>query len=362
MKQLKSKKSIIIGAAAVLVITAAAVSLVNSGIAVESAEVGQGDVTKILKETGSVESKSAVTVTAKSSGEIRGLKVSEGDSVKAGDLLMTSSGTGATLDIKSQQAELAGLQARYSQARELANKNKALYDQGALSYEDYNTSATEAKQLASQIAALKYSIESYSESTGAGGVTAPVDGVLTGVYVKEGESVAAGTPLFEISNLNDVYVKTDYIAEDANFIREGDKVRIYNDDANFSDDNGVVKKVYLKAEDKMSDLGVSQKRVTVEISFGTTETIRLGSDVDVEITVEQKANVLRVPDLAVFEKNRKNHVYAIEGGKAVLREVKTGLEGEDFMEVVSGLSEGETVIVSPGDDISDGIRVKAQKQ
>lgn len=362
MKLLKGKKWIIIGAAAILVIVAAAVSLVNSGIAVESEEVGLGDVVKILKETGSVESKSAVTVTAKSSGEIRGLKVSEGDSVKAGDLLMTSSGTGATLDIKSQQAELAGLQAQYSQARELAEKNKALYDQGALSYEDYNTSATDAKQLASQIAALKYAIESYSESTGAGGVTAPVSGVLTGVYVKEGEFVAAGAPLFEISNLNDIYVKTDFIAEDADLIKEGDKARIYNEDANFSDDNGVVKKVYLKAEDKMSDLGVNQKRVTVEISFGTQQTIRLGSDVDVEITVERKANVLRVPDLAVFEKDRKNQVYVIEGGKAVLREVKTGLEGEDFMEIVSGLSKGDKVIVSPGDEISEGVKVKEPKE
>lgn len=362
MKLLKGKKWIIIGAVAILVIAAAAASAMKSGIAVESASADQGDVTKILKETGTVESKSAVTITAKSSGEIKGLKVSEGDSVKAGDLLMVSSGTGATLDIKSQQAELSGLQAQYSQARELSNKNKALYEQGALSYEAYNTSATAAKQLASQIAALQYSIQSYSESSGAGGVTAPVAGVLTGVYVKEGESVAAGTPLFEISNLNDVYVKTDFIAEDADQIKEGDKARIFNEDANFFDDNGVVKKVYLKAEDKISDLGVNQKRVTVEVSFGTAEPIRLGSDLDVEITVEQKTDVLRVPELAIFEKAKKNYVYVIEGGKAVLREVKTGLEGEDYTEIVSGLDKGDKVIVSPGDDISDSVKVKDQEQ
>jgi len=108
----------------------------------------------------------------------------------------------------------------------------------------------------------------------------------------------------------------------------------------------------------MSELGVNQKRVTVEISLGTTEPIRLGSDVDVEITVEKKKNVLRVPDLAVFEKEKKDCVYVIEGGKAVLREIKTGLEGEDFMEVLSGLAEGDTVILSPNDDITDGIKVK----
>jgi HlyD family secretion protein len=253
------------------------------------------------------------------------------------------------------------LQAQYSQARDLANKNKALYDQGALSYEDYNASNTAAKQLAAQIASLQYSIQSYADSSGAKGVTAPVDGVLTGVFVKEGETVTPGTPLFEISNLNDVYVKTDFIAEDADLIREGDAVRINNEDADFSDENAAVRKIYLKAEDKMSELGVNQKRVTVEIAFGSPKTIRLGSDVDVEVTVDKMENVLRVPDLAVFEKDKKDCVYVIEGGKAVLLEIKTGLEGEDYTEVVSGLNKGDQVIVSPSDNISDGARVKVQK-
>ncbi|MEL7654678.1 MAG: efflux RND transporter periplasmic adaptor subunit [Bacillota bacterium] len=360
MKQKKKGKKWIVIGSAVLVIGVAAVAMMNTGISVESAAVGQGEVTKLLKETGTVESKSTITITAKNSGDIKGLLVEEGDRVKAGDLLMTGDGTSAELDIKSKRAELSGLQTQYNQAKDLANKNKALYEQGALSYDAYNTSNTAAKQLASQIAALQYSIESYAESSGAGEVTAPVEGVLTGVYVKEGESVVAGASLFEISNLNDIYVKTDFIAEDADLIRQGDIVKIYNEDVSFKDENGVVRKVFLKAEDKMSELGVNQKRVTIEISFGAAATIRLGSDVDVEITVEQKDHVLRVPDLAVFEKQGKNCVYIIENGKAVLREIETGLEGEDYMEVLSGLSEGDTVILSPSDDISEGVRVKDQ--
>ena len=360
MKRFKGKKVIVTIGAVILVIAATAATMVNAGIVVESAAVDQGEVTKLLKETGTVESERSITITAKNSEEIKGLLVEEGDHVKVGDLLMTGNGTSAELDIKSQRAELTGLQAQYNQAKDLANKNKALYEQGALSYETYNSSSTAAKQLSSQIAALQYAIESYRESSGAGGVTAPIDGVLTGVYVEEGESVTAEAPLFEISNLNDIYTKTDFIAEDADLIHQGDKVKIYNKDANFIDENGTVRKVFLKAEDKMSELGVNQKRVRVEISFGETETIRLGSDVDVEITVEKKDNVLRVPDLAVFEKNKKDCVYVIEGGKAVIKEIKTGLEGEDYMEVLSGLSAGDLVILSPSDDISDGTRVKKQ--
>ena len=345
----------------VLVIAAYALSAMKAGTAVESAAVDRGTVTKVLEESGTVESRNSVTITAKNSGEVKGLTVEEGDSVKAGEVLMSSDMTSASLDIKSQQAQLSGLQAQYSQARELANKNKALYDQGALSWQEYNASAVAAKALAAQISSLQYSIQSYAESTGAEGVTATMDGVLTGVFVKEGETVAPGAPLFEISDLNKVYVEADFIAEDADLIREGDPVRIYNKDAGFNDEKGAVEKVHLKAEDKLSDLGVNQKRVTVEISFGTSTPMRLGSDVDVAVTADQRENVLRVPNLAIFEQNKKNCVYIIKDGKAVLREVKTGLEGEDFTEVASGLSEGDRVIVSPGDDVSDGVKVKAEK-
>ncbi len=360
MKQFKKGKKWIVVVSAALFIMIAAAIVMNNGMVVKSAVVDQGEVTKLLKETGTVESKSTISITAKNSGEINGLLVEEGDHVKAGDTLMVSDGTSAALDIKSRQAELSGLQAQYKRAKELADKNKALYEQGALSYESYNSSNTAAKQLASQMESLKYSIESYAESTGATGRTAPIDGVITGVYVKEGESVVAGASLFEISNLNDIYVKTDFIAEDADLIREGNLVRIYSEDANFNDEKGTVKKIHLKAEEKMSDLGVNQKRVTVEIAFGTSESARLGSDMEVEITVERKENAIRVPELAVFEKSKKDCVYVIEDGKAVLREIETGLEGEDYMEVISGMLDGETVIISPSEDISDGVRVKKE--
>ncbi len=360
MKLFTKRNLIAAGAVAVAFFVIAASFYMNGGIAVESAAVERGEITKLLKESGTVESYSSIAVVARNSGEVKGVMVEEGDSIEAGDLLMASGGTSTVLDIKSRRAELSGLQAQYSQARELADKNKELYEQGALSYYDYNTSNTAAKQLAAQIASLKFSTESYAEATGAEGVMAPVGGVLTGVYVKEGESVSVGAPLFEISNLEAVYIKADFIAEDADLIEEGNPVRIFNEDAGFNDKNGTVKKVFLKAEEKMSDLGVSQRRVTVEILFGAENGLRLGSNVDVEIAVEKKENVLRVPDMAVFEKNRTNCSYVIEGGKAVLRRLETGLEGEDHIEVVSGLLEGDRVILSPKEDIKDGTRVKEQ--
>lgn len=361
MKQSKTNKKWLLIIAVLLLVAASAAIFLRTEVYVKAVSVDRGEVEKILKERGNVESARAIIVTAKNSGEIINLLVEEGQSVKSGDLLISSDGTSAALDIKSLQAELSGLREQYRQAKELADKNKTLYEQGALSYSEYNASSTAAKQLAAQISSMQYSIDSYIVSSGASGIRAPADGVITGVYINEGEFVIAGTPILEISDLDEIYVKADIIAEDADLIRVGDQVRIYNENSGFLDEKGTVKKIHPKAENKISDLGVNQKRVTVEISFGTTEKIRLGSNVNVDITVEKKENVLRIPDLAVFEKEKKNYVYVIEDEKAILREIETGLEGEDYIEVISGLAEGEAVIQSPGDDIADGVRVKIRE-
>ncbi len=344
-----------------LVITAAAVyfAVVSSGIPVETATVSTGEVVKMIKESGSVEAKKTVILTAKSTGEVKGLMVGEGDPVRAGDLLMAGyMESSAALDIKSMQAQLRGLQVQYAEASDLAAKNKILYEEGAISYQLYSQSRNIANQLAAQIDALNYSIKSYAASTGSSGITAAIDGVITEVFAKEGETVLIGSPLFEIADLEDIYIATDLIAADADLVSVGDPVRVYNEDTGFDSDLCTVSKIYLKAEEKISDLGISQKRVRVEILLSNDQEIRLGSGVDIEITIEKKENALRVSDMALFEMDKEKYVYVVQQGKAVLRKVETGLEGEDYSEILSGLSEGETVIVSPSTDIGDGVRIK----
>ncbi|MDD2217902.1 MAG: efflux RND transporter periplasmic adaptor subunit [Eubacteriales bacterium] len=360
MKILQRKKVIISAGIAIFVIAVIIALAMNTGVPVETAKTDIGETEKILKETGTVEAVKSVTIVAKGLMEAGGLTVEEGDEVKAGDILLADTGASAALDIKSQQAQLAGLQVEYNTARRQADANKSLFDSGAISRYEYDASESAAKQLGAQIESVRYAIQSQIESSGAGGITATVDGVITDIFVKQGETIQAGSPLFEITDLSDIYVKTEVIADDADRIHEGNTVGIYNKNTGLDYADGLVKKVHLKVENKMSDLGVNQKRVTVEISLGSSVDIRLGSDVTVEIIAEKKGNVLRVPEAAVFEKEQKNYVYVIEGGKATLREIMIGLEGEHFTEIVSGLTKGDLVIISPGDDVSDGVRVKVE--
>jgi multidrug efflux pump subunit AcrA (membrane-fusion protein) len=82
--------------------------------------------------------------------------------------------------------------------------------------------------------------------------------------------------------------------------------------------------------------------ITIGLPDGIDQLV-LGTNVDVEITVEKKENVLLVPESAVFEKNRQYYVTVVENGQLIEKQVVKGLEDSDFIEIISGLNEGEIV-------------------
>ncbi|GAB1477256.1 HlyD family efflux transporter periplasmic adaptor subunit [Bacillota bacterium] len=359
MKKGKGKKWIAVIALLLAVIASAIGINYTGGVQAEVAAADEGPVKRLIKETGSVESGNTIVIASNFSGEIKGLVVSEGDSVKAGDILITGDDSVARLDLKSLRAELSALEISYGRAGEAVKKNKALYDQGALSREEYNGAAAAEKQLAAQVSSLRYSIESFTKASGALGVTAPFDGTITEVYAKEGEFATIGTSLFELADLEDLYIEVNLIAEDADKVEEGDQVLVYKDDSGGLPAAGSsVRRIHLKAREELSGLGIMQKRVKVEIQTDPGFNLRLGSDVDVEIVIDEKEKVLRVPENAVFQQDGNHYVFVAEGGKAHLRQLETGLEGDDYIEIFSGLTTGEKVIRSPGNEIEDGVRLK----
>jgi HlyD family secretion protein len=73
--------------------------------------------------------------------------------------------------------------------------------------------------------------------------------------------------------------------------------------------------------------------------------------------VWEKDDVLKVPAGALFPNNGGKAVFVVENGKAVLRPVKIGQNNGLDAEVLDGLTEGETVVVHPGDKVKDGVAV-----
>lgn len=359
MAEKKGKKKLLLigGAVVLLIISAAAFAALTGGIAVKTAQADIGLVEKTICENALVDAYNTVLISSMANGQIETVSVSEGQTVAKGDRLLSYKAGSASLDLQGLKAQLAAAQIQAKQARELAAKSQTLYEQGVISYEEYRGNQVAAEGLTAQASALNYSVQSAKTAASLDGLNAPASGVITLVKARAGETVVAGTPLFEISDLASVYIKAELVTDDADLTAKGQKVRLFTTSGELLDDKAAVAKVHLKAQDVLSDLGVYQKRVTVEIS-PSVNSLRLGSELEAEIIVAVQNQVLRIPTKALIETDGQDALFTVTGSKAHLCFVTIGLKGDDFCQISEGLNEGDTVILSPPAGLKEGSKVK----
>jgi HlyD family secretion protein len=124
---------------------------------------------------------------------------------------------------------------------------------------------------------------------------------------------------------------------------------------------GSVRKVELAGFTRPSALGVDEQRTNVLIGLTAPRdmwaTLGDGYRVEVRLTLWAADHVVQVPQGAVFRRGDGWAVFRIDGGVARLTPIEVGHRGDTAVEVLSGISVGETVIVSPGDRVMEGVQL-----
>src|SRR5665648_381879 len=337
MKNKTKMKKIIFISGAVIILSAAMVfAYMNSGNVVDTEEVKTGKLIQLVKDNGVVEAEGTITLTAKVSMEITKVHAKDGDFVNKGDIILSNNDTTAKLDISVLKAQASGVAAQAANANAIAKNSRTLLEAGAISQAEYNAAKATASQLNSQLASLNYSIQSFKQGSGVGGLISPVSGYITELYAKEGENISPGLKIVEISPLETFYITLNLIPEDAVKVKIGNPVTLRQDEIILSD-------------------ACIEVRTAVPKGF---ERLLLGNNVDVEIQTALLENVLRASSKSIFEKEGLQYVYTVEAEKAKLTQVETGLEGEEYTEITKGLKAGDVLIVSPGNNITDGVKIK----
>jgi HlyD family secretion protein len=174
-------------------------------------------------------------------------------------------------------------------------------------------------------------------------IKAEFDGVITELNVHQGGMTRTGVPVVEIQDDSNLGIYVEVLAEDAQELMRGMDFNIVDDDGKVIE-TILISRIYPKAQSKVSDLGVEQKRVRVEADLNDIN-YKLGSEVDIEIVLQEKNNVLLVDKDAVYEKENKKYVTIVDGNKQTEVEIITGLEDDTHVEVLSGLNENDIVLM-----------------
>jgi len=283
----------------------------------------------------------------------------------------------ARAEMRRVRADAAFAEQEAARARELF-KGEAIAQRGLDRAEIALTSARAALEAANAAVAMreaelsraKATLETPAAATAKDAaaepirIRAPVSGHILRIFQESEAIVAAGAPILEIGDPHkDLEVVAELLSTDAVKVSAGDPVIIdkWGGDAPL---DGVVARVEPLGFTKVSALGVEEQRVNTIIAFkGRNDSEKLGDGYRVEarIVVWRSESALKVPANALFREGGDWAVYRAIDGRARKTRVEIGANNGAEAEVLSGLSAGDEVILYPGGDVADGVRVKAAR-
>ena len=254
-----------------------------------------------------------------------------------GEQQLDSIGSGTTERVRQAQAD-------YETARlELEQLRQQLRGEQTSAQAEREVQQLELQVFRADLAALGRTLEQAQ-------VRAPRSGTLTFLHSSVGAQVSPGEQLAVISDLSSYRLKGDAPERYADRIVPGAQVRIRAGQAEL---NGVVSSVNpLSQQGNISFL--------VSLAEPNHPVLRPGLRVEARILTALRDSVLRIRNGSFYEEPRMYSLFVREGNVLRRRDVRLGLGGYDYVEVLSGLKPGEQVVVSDMQDFADHreIRVK----
>jgi HlyD family secretion protein len=361
-------------------------------VAVENAE--KRTIVETITANGKIQPEKEVKITPDVSGEIVELTVKEGDRVEKGQLLLRikpdvyiSQRDRSIAAISSARARLAQAEAQFLQAELSFKRTKQLYDEQTISKSEYEQAEASYTVAKAEVEAAKFSVVSTEASLKEANeqlvktsIYAPMTGTISMLLVELGERVAgtgmmAGTELLRVADLSRMEAQVEVNENDIPRVKMGDTASIAVDayvDFKFK---GIVTEIASSAKTS----GVSADQVTnfdVKILVlpesykdltdkGSEHPLRPGMSATVEIQTETKSGIIAVPIQSVTtrtdttkyvqtvsDEDIRTLVFITDGERALAKDVKTGIQDNSYIEVLSGVSEGDRVISAPFSAIS----------
>ena len=302
-----------------------------------------------------------VALHAKVSGYVRKMNVDFGDQVKAGQLM-------ATLEVPELQAELDNAQATEQKAQADYTNAHLIYTRlqsvnkdhpNLVAQQDLDTAEANELTTAAAIAAAKANVEKYQTMVSYTQITAPFDGVVTHRYADPGTLIQAGTssdtqalPLVRVSDNYrlrlDFPVTVDYVKD----VQLGDSVEVRVDSLNGKTFTGTISRFTHEVDDNTRTMITE-----IEVPNPNLE-LMPGMYATVVLKVEKHLQALAVPTEAVAGEKTPTVYVVNQVNQIEEHSVKLGLETADKYEILSGLHEGDLVVIGNRSGFQAGQKVE----
>lgn len=361
-------------------------------VAVENAE--RRTIIETITANGKIQPEMEVLITPDVSGEIVELTVREGDNVEKGRLLLRikpdvyiSQRDRSLASISQARARLAQAEAQFIQAELSYNRTKQLYEGQTVSKSEFEQAEASYSVAKAEVDAARFSVTSSeaslkeaNENLVKTSIYAPMSGTVSMLLVELGERVAgtgmmAGTEMLRIADLSRMEAQVEVNENDIPRVKLGDTATIeidaYTDHkfkgivteiANSAKTTGVSADQVTNFDVKILVLPESYKALTNDNNLNP---LRPGMSATVDIQTEIRDGIITVPIQSVTtrtdttkvvqnisDEEIRTLVFVTDGERALAKDVKTGIQDNSYIEIISGISEGDRVVSAPFSAIS----------
>jgi len=383
---------------------------------VETAKANEITIIETVSATGKIQPEIEVKISSEVSGEIIALPVKEGQVVKKGQLLVKinpdlyTSGYNRTVsNLSVSKSGLSQADASFKEAKANYERNKTLFEKGIISKSDWDKAIASFEVAKANKESSYYNVQSANatvkeakDNLGRTTIYAPADGTISMLNVELGERVLGtqqmtGTEILRVANLDNMEVEVDVNENDIVKINVGDSANVEVDAYLKKEFKGVVTSISNSASSATTADQVTNFKVKVRIlkeSYmdllegkpATFSPFRPGMTATVDIITKRKEKVIGVPISSVVIKSDTTAVksYLVEdenekrvksksdkkyecvfvkvGDKAKIKIVKTGIQDDSNIEIISGLNKGDVIITGPyvtvSKNLNSGDKVK----
>ena len=390
----RNLSGLIIAAAVVLVIGALILyALMPSSFLVEAARAGRGRLEVTVDNEGETRIHDRFVVSSPVIGRLLRVELDDGDPVRANQVVaridpaplnqrereeIRARVETAEAALRQTKARVAHARANREQARRDRERAERLAKESLISEQALEQARNAYITASDELSAAEFGaqVAASEEKVARAGLVgldsdprkppplielrAPVSGRVLRVIEKSERVVSVGAPILTLGEPGQLEIVADVLSTDAVKIRPGASVLIDG----WGGDHPLHARVRLVEPygfTKVSALGVEEKRVNVISDFvDPSGPLGDGYRIEVHIVTWSGENVLEIPLSAIFRRGQGWSVFVIAASRAKMKEVQIGHRNESEVEILSGLAEGDRVILHPPNQLMDDMRVRTE--
>lgn len=278
-----------------------------------------------------------VDLTFETSGKITNIYFKEGTIVNKGDLLVK-------VNDAELQAELLKLNAELPLAKERVYRQKSLLDKDAVSKEAYESVTTE-------LATLEAEIELVNAKIRLTELRAPFSGIIGLRLMSEGAYASPNSVISKLTKISPLKIEFSVNEKQANDIKPGTKIKF-----TIENDLKTYEATVYAVETSLDAETLSLKARALYPN--TNGELKPGHSASIEIKLKEITNTIVIPSVASIAEMGKDLAYVYHNGKAEQVVLTKGMRTASSIQIIDGLHEGDTLIISGVMQLRSGMDVK----